>query len=95
MHPKSLKPVMPYDSTIPSYTWYLPAIPKEVFHVLTLNLQLHICFVPIQAHGTVGVDSIFREKRALPKAKLILEKIKGNRLVAECPVLNGLFKISI
>ena len=66
---------MPYESTIPSYIWYLPAIPNEVFHVQTLNLQLHIYFVPIQAHEVVGVESIFRAKCDLPNAKVYSRQI--------------------
>ena len=68
---------MPYESTISSYIWYLPAIPNKVSHVPTLKLQLHICFVPIQAHGVVGVESIFRAKCALPNAKVYSRKIYG------------------
>ena len=68
---------MPYESTISSYIWYLPTIPNEEFHVPTLKLQLHICFVPIQAHGVVGVQSIFHAKCALPDAKVYSRKIYG------------------
>ena len=68
---------MPYESTIPSYIWYLSAIPNEVFHVPTLNLQWHICFVPIQAHETVGVESIFRAKYTLHNDKVYSRKIYG------------------
>ena len=74
---------MPYDSTIPSYIWYLPAIPNEVFHVPTLNLQLHIYFVPIQAHGSVGVETIFRAKCALPNAKVYSRQIYGREASQE------------
>ena len=68
---------MPYESTISSYIWYLPTIPNEVFHVPTLNLQLHIYFVPVQAHGAVGVECIFRAKCALPNAKVYSKNICG------------------
>ena len=68
---------MPYKSTIPSYIWYLPAIPNKVFHVRTQKLQLHIYFVPIQAHRAVGVESIFRPRCSLPNAKVYSRKIYG------------------
>src|SRR3954465_4204888 len=32
------KPVVPYESTIPNYIWYLLAIPNEDFHVPSRNL---------------------------------------------------------
>ena len=60
MHPKSFKPVMPYESTIPSYTWYLPAIPNEDFHVPSRNYSkenaLLFC-APVLAHEEVVVNS--------------------------------------
>src|SRR4051812_50010306 len=33
-----LNPVIPYESTIPTYIWYLLAIPNEDFHVPSQNL---------------------------------------------------------
>src|SRR3954465_10355656 len=37
--PHSLsKPVVPYESIIPTYIWYLLAIPNEDFHVPSQNL---------------------------------------------------------
>ena len=74
---------MPYESTIPSYIWYLPTIPDEVFHVPTLNLQLHICFVHIQAHGAVGVESIIRAKCALPNANVYSRHTDGREVGLE------------
>src|SRR3954463_11093775 len=32
------KPVVPFESTIPTYIWYLLAIPNEDFHVPSQNL---------------------------------------------------------
>src|SRR3954463_15663253 len=32
------KPIIPYESTIPTYIWYLLAIPNEDFHVPSQNL---------------------------------------------------------
>src|ERR1041384_8106106 len=33
-----LNPVVPFESTIPTYLWYLLAIPNEDFHVPSQNL---------------------------------------------------------
>src|SRR3954470_16172362 len=33
-----LNPVVPFESTIPTYIWYLRAIPNEDFHVPSQNL---------------------------------------------------------
>ena len=58
MHPKSLKPVMPYESTIPSYTWYLPAIPNEDFRVPSRNYSKAFLFCAyVLAHEEVVVNS--------------------------------------
>src|SRR3954466_10682282 len=34
----SFKPVIPYDSIIPTYIWYLLSIPNKDFHVPSQNL---------------------------------------------------------
>src|SRR3954462_15352514 len=47
------KPFIPYESTIPTYIWYLLAIPNEDFHVPYQNLFKRFLFVTVQAHGTV------------------------------------------
>src|ERR1043165_7955098 len=36
-HITFLNPVVPYESTIPTYIWYLRAIPNEDFHVPSQN----------------------------------------------------------
>ena len=59
MHPKSFKPVMPYESTIPSYTWYLPAIPNEDFHVPSrkYSKEAFLFCASVLAHVEVVVNS--------------------------------------
>src|SRR4051812_24147029 len=47
---------MPYESTIPSYIWYLLAIPNEDFLVPPQNYSKFSFFVTVQAHGAVGGD---------------------------------------
>src|SRR3954462_14587940 len=37
--------VIPYESTIPSYMRYLPAVPSKFCMCQTLNLQMKFCFV--------------------------------------------------
>ena len=39
------KPVIPYESTIPTYIWYLHAIPNEDFYIPSQNLiqKFHFC----------------------------------------------------
>src|SRR4051812_1655674 len=49
-----LKPVIPLESTIPSYIWYLPAIPNLDCLVPSQNLFKSFPFVTIQAHGVVS-----------------------------------------
>src|SRR3954467_8394032 len=57
------KPVIPYESTIPTYIWYLLDIPNEDFHVPSQNLFKSFLFVTIQAHGAM------RENQYLPCQK--------------------------
>src|SRR4051812_17855556 len=57
------KPVIPYESTIPSYIWYLLAIPNKDFHLPSQNLIQKFLFVIVQAHGAV------RENQYLPCQK--------------------------
>src|SRR3954469_13466189 len=48
-----LNPVVPFESTIPTYMWYLPATPNLYFHVPSRNLFKSFAFVTVQAHGAV------------------------------------------
>src|SRR3954471_11243834 len=57
------KPVIPYEYTIPSYIWYLLAIPNEDFHVPSQNLFKSFLFVTVEAHSAV------RENLYLPYQK--------------------------
>src|SRR3954464_15461945 len=52
-HTPFLNPVVPYESTIPTYIWYLLAIPNEDFHVPSQNLIQKFPCVTVQAHGAV------------------------------------------
>src|ERR1041385_3474260 len=54
------KLVIPLESTIPSYMWYLPTTPNLYFLVPSRNLFKSFPFVTIQAHGLV------RENQYLP-----------------------------
>src|ERR1041385_8259615 len=47
------KPVVPFESTIPTYMWYLPATPNLDFLVPSRNLFKSFPFVTVQAHGAV------------------------------------------
>src|SRR4051812_29208988 len=47
------KPVFPLESTIPSYIWYLPAIPNLDFLVPSRNLFKSFAFLTVQDHGVV------------------------------------------
>ena len=57
------KPVIPLESTIPSYMWYLPATPNLDFLVPSQNLFKSSLFVTVKAHGAV------RETQYLPCQK--------------------------
>src|ERR1041385_7293855 len=47
------KPVVPFESTIPTYMWYLPATPNLDSLVLSRNLFKSFPFVTVHAHGAV------------------------------------------
>src|SRR3954466_6100521 len=47
------KPVVPFESTIPTYMWYLPATPNLDFNVPSRNLFKIFPFVTVQAHGAL------------------------------------------
>ena len=66
---------MPWESTISSYIWYLLAIPNKDFHVPSQNLQISFPFVPVQAHGAVGVIDIFHAKDVLLGDKVLTSQI--------------------
>ena len=70
-----MKPVMPWESTIPSYIWYLLAIPNEDFHVPSQNLQISFPFVPVQAHGAVEAIDIYQAKDVLLVDKVLTSQI--------------------
>ena len=57
------KPVVPFDSTIPTYMWYLAATPNLDFLVPSRNLFKSFPFATVQAHGAV------RENQYLPCQK--------------------------
>jgi hypothetical protein len=49
---------MPYESTIPSYIWYLLAIPNEDFHVPSQNYSKALLFcASVLAHEEVVGNS--------------------------------------
>ena len=66
---------MPYESTIPSYIWYLLAIPNEDFHVPSQNYSKSFLFVTVQAHGAVGGIGIFHAKNVLLLDKVLTSQI--------------------
>src|SRR4051794_40101219 len=78
MYPNSFsKPVIPLESTIPSYIWYLPAIPNLDFLVPSQNLFKSFPFVTVQAHGAVREISIFHAKNILTEvltSKIYIKK---------------------
>src|ERR1043165_6703797 len=52
-HKHLLNPVVPVESTMPTYMWYLRAIPNEDFKYHLKTLFKSFLFVTVQAHGAV------------------------------------------
>src|ERR1041385_7662477 len=61
------KPVIPLESTIPTYMCYLPASPNLDFLVPSRNLFKSFPFATVQAHGAV------RENQYLPCQNILTE----------------------
>src|SRR4051812_14427706 len=70
--PHSLsKPVVPYESTIPTYIWYLFAIPNEDFLVPTQNLIQKFPF----CNHTSSCCSEGKSVSSMPKMFYSMEKV--------------------
>jgi hypothetical protein len=89
VHPKSLKPVAPDESTIPSYIWHLPAILTKTFLYHLKIIQMNFPFVSVQAHGALGAIDIFHAKNVL-----LLDKVYSSQIYeAEAGLENAQFSL--
>lgn len=75
MHPKSLKPVAPDESTIPSYIWHLPAILTKTLLYHLKIIQMHFPFCTRTSSWSGGVIGIFHAKNVL-----LLDKVYSSQI---------------
>ena len=86
MHPNSINPkVIPYESTIPSYMRYLPAVPSKFVSAKLQTFKCNSVLYDRKTHVSTRVVRIFHVRRVILKRSGLWSSLMRKWLVTGMP----------